>query len=51
MAQQVKDPTSTHEDGDLIPGLAQWVKGAGVPMSCGVGCRRASYLVFALAAV
>ena len=26
MAQQVKNPTSTHEDVDLIPGLAQWVK-------------------------
>ena len=26
MSQQVKNPTSTHEDEDLIPGLTQWVK-------------------------
>ena len=27
MAQQFKNPTSIHEDGGLIPGLAQWFKG------------------------
>lgn len=25
-AQQVKNPTSVHEDVGLIPGLTQWVK-------------------------
>ena len=32
--------TSILEDVGLIPGLAQWVKGSGVAVSCGVGCRR-----------
>ena len=27
-----------------IPGLAQWVKGSGIAMSCGVGCRHGSDL-------
>ena len=31
VAQVVTNPTTTHEDADLIPGLAQWVKA-----SCGV---------------
>ena len=26
MAQQVKNPTSTHEDASSIPGLTQWFK-------------------------
>ena len=31
MAQPVKNPTSTHEDKGLIPGLAQLVKGPALP--------------------
>ena len=40
MAQLVTNPTSNHEDEDLIPGLAWWVKDlVGFAMSFGVGCR------------
>ena len=33
----VKNQTIIHGDVVLIPGLAQWVKGSGVAVSCGVG--------------
>ena len=40
MTQQVKDPSSIHEDVGLILGLAQRVRGASIAVSCGIGCRR-----------
>ena len=42
MAQQVKNPTRIQEDVGLIPGLAPWVKGSSVAVSCGMGRRCSS---------
>ena len=33
---------SNHDDVGSIPDLAQWVKGSGIAMSCGVGHRQGS---------
>ena len=46
VTQQVKNSTSIHGDVGSIPGLTQWVKGSGVAMSYGVGCRCGSDLAW-----
>ena len=48
MAQWLTNPTRNHEAMGSIPALAQWVKGSGVAVSCGVGCRCGSDLALLL---
>ena len=38
------NPTRNHEVVGSVPALAQWAKGSGVAVSCGVGCRHSSDL-------
>ena len=42
VAQWLTNPPRNHEVSGSVPGLAQWVKGSGIAVSCGVGCRHSS---------
>ena len=45
MVQWLTNQTRNHEVAGSDPALAQWVKGSGFAISCGVGCRYGSDLV------
>ena len=42
MGQWLTNPTRNHEVSGSVHGLAQWVKGSGVAVRCGVGHRHDS---------
>ena len=44
MVQWLTNPTKNHEVVGSVPDLAQWVKGSGIAVSCGVGRRCGSDL-------
>ena len=39
MAQWLMNPTKNRAVAGSVPGLAHWVKGSGIAVRCGVGCR------------
>ena len=44
MVQWLTNPTGNHEVVGSVPGLAQWVKGSSIAVSCGICCRHSSDL-------